>query len=489
MNKQPWLWTSLQIPGAATIVKLLFARLNWQISLDNRGNRILVAHPMLMDYWVRSKFLENKHVADCQLIGSHLKYIVSPPGEVLSPILGGDVPHKQQWALNLATGFKETRKKDPKNSFYSAIYCSKYNTILSLPGTPKEQRGDDLVLGTWLTHGLSISTAHFYVLSREVNFLNPDKLAHVLRTAGLTAPDHPYERNRSSTDFIHSQVRDSLDFKRHKTKSDKKAESKENLKVSQYANPFVLPGRRELEKFFNEQVVDIVKNTEKYKRLGIDFPGATIIHGPSGCGKTYAVNKLVAYLKWPCQHINSSSVASPYIHDTSKKISNVFTRAMRDAPSIIVIDEMESYLGSRKSAEFHQHLVEEVDEFLRRIPEAIENKVLIIGMTNMLDLIDPAILRQGRFDHKIELNLPDREDTTALVHNLISQKPTAADLDLEPIIEALTLRPISDTSFAFREAARLAVKYNKEVLDNECLMEAISRIPPTKVKNEIGFVK
>src|SRR5262249_44041135 len=142
----------------------------------------------------------------------------------------------------------------------------------------------------------------------------------------------------------------------------------------------------------------------RYQPLGISFPSAIVLHGPPGCGKTFAVARLVEYLGWPSFHIDSSTVASPYIHDTSRKIAGMFNAAADSAPSVLVIDEMEAYLADRNSGiGSSHHRVEEVAEFLRRIPEAASNEVLIVAMTNRLDMIDPAILRRGRFDHIVEV--------------------------------------------------------------------------------------
>ncbi len=96
---------------------------------------------------------------------------------------------------------------------------------------------------------------------------------------------------------------------------------------------------------------------------------------------------------WKRFDIDSGTIASSYIHDTSKKISEVFHAAIKAAPSILVIDEMEAFLTDRGMAgPSGNHHVEEVAEFLRRIPEAISKGVLVFAMTNMIESIDPAIL-------------------------------------------------------------------------------------------------
>ena len=165
------------------------------------------------------------------------------------------------------------------------------------------------------------------------------------------------------------------------------------------------------------------------------------------------------FLDWPCYSIDSNTVGSPYIHATGKKISEMFDKAIDSAPSVLVIDEMESFLSDRQyGTGSGLHHIEEVAEFLRRIPEAIKNKVLIIGMTNLIDLIDPAILRRGRFDHIIEVGMPSKDEVASLVESLLSKLPKSSDLVLDGIIDHLTGKALSDTAFVIREAARLSAK-------------------------------
>ena len=251
---------------------------------------------------------------------------------------------------------------------------------------------------------------------------------------------------------------------------------------------FVLLGRPELEKFFNENIIDIVLHSEEYKRMGIDFPGATILYGPPGCGKTYAVERLSEYLGWPRFDIDSSTIASSFIHDTSKKISEVFNSAIESSPSIIVIDEMEAFLMDRGlSGPGGAHHIEEVAEFLRRIPEAISNGVLVFAMTNMIDSIDPAILRRGRFDHIIEVNMASAEEIEELLKARFEELPIDENVSAHKIAEELSGHPMSDISFVIREAGRTAVQRKLEKIDIECFKTALSTLPKKKEKNKVGF--
>ena len=278
--------------------------------------------------------------------------------------------------------------------------------------------------------------------------------------------------------------------------SDKKSEKGPTITLNrppatpliERAKNFTLVGRPELEQFFNEHIIDIILKKEEYQRMGITFPGATILYGPPGCGKTYAVEKLAKYLGWQRFDINASTIASPFIHDTSKKISDIFNQAIKAAPSILVIDEMEAFLSNRNlnisSSTYH---IEEVAEFLKCIPEAISNEVLVFAMTNMLNAIDPAILRKGRFDHIIEVKMAGKEEIAELLTVKFKELPIANDVVVNDIAQQLDHHPMSDITFVLREAGRIAIKSRIEFINKACFEKALSMLPQEKTKRKIGF--
>ena len=228
---------------------------------------------------------------------------------------------------------------------------------------------------------------------------------------------------------------------------------------------------------------------DAYRRMGIGFPGGTVLYGPTGCGKTYAIKQLTEYLGWPVYSIDSGSIGSKYVHETSRKISEIFDQAAQNAPSVIVIDELEAFLSSRDgslgSREIH---LEEVAEFLRRIPEAPEKRVLIFGMTNLLDSVDKAILRRGRFDYTIEVGMPSREEIKALLEYLLSDKPTEDGLPLETLADQLSGRPVSDIAFFVREAAKRTIRAGRDKISAEDLITAEKALPKKDAeKRRIGF--
>lgn len=252
---------------------------------------------------------------------------------------------------------------------------------------------------------------------------------------------------------------------------------------------FSLPGRPALETLFNDHVVDIVRARSKYCRLGVDFPGAIILHGAPGSGKTYAVERLGEFLGWPRYYIDNATVGGTYIHETGMKINRVFEQAASNAPSIVVIDEMDAFLSFRRfnpqDSACHN---EEISEFLRLIPNAAKNHVLVIGMTNRLDDLDPAFLRRGRFDHIVEVEMPTREEMEAALAARLSKLPTAEDVELPPLVAALAGRPMSDLAFVVKEAGRLSVRGEKDAIDQAALRAAIRNLPPLqRACKKVGF--
>jgi SpoVK/Ycf46/Vps4 family AAA+-type ATPase len=170
-------------------------------------------------------------------------------------------------------------------------------------------------------------------------------------------------------------------------------------------------------------------------------------------------------------------------------VAALFDEAIKNAPSVLVIDEMEAFLADREMGSGH-HRVEEVAEFLRRIPEAAKSEVLIIAMTNRLEMIDQAILRRGRFDHIIKVTYASEGEIRSLLTVLLSALPKDEDVDPTPLARALSGRPLSDVAFVVREGARKAARAGKGRLSQSDLLSALREAPtldPGK-RNRIGFV-
>ncbi|WP_319467016.1 ATP-binding protein [uncultured Pseudodesulfovibrio sp.] len=481
MAKDAWIPIGFVLSDGSTIRSLLYSGEEWQIYETNEATNILIIRSGLKERWLEEGFLTDSLFKPIEFSSDVFQCLSSNKKYSLEPVEGGKSPDTKIDALAFAVAIRESRKLS-EGSFHDALYIEQYSTLLPT-WTSSSYVDDNVVLGTWLTGGVVVSTGSFRRLNNLTGWMPVDDLLDVIKAAGLSTP---VDAGLLAKQKPSPKVDDA-----HLDEKVNKGQPQAHDHVVETGS-FSLPGRPHLENFFNDHVVDILVNSERYQALGIDFPSAIILHGPPGCGKTFAVEKLVEFINWPSYSIDSNSVGSPYIHETSKKISEVFDTAIDNAPSIVMIDEMESFLADRRSGGTSGlHHIEEVAEFLRRIPEAIKNRVLIVAMTNLIEMIDPAILRRGRFDHIIEVGMPSKEEVTSLLDSLLSNIPSVGDLDLEGVIDALTGKPLSDAAFVIREAARLAAKAGKNQLDQDSINAALGCLPNALDEDtkRIGFVQ
>ncbi|MFN9434991.1 MAG: ATP-binding protein [Planctomycetota bacterium] len=485
MAKDLWLPKGFELPDGSKIRSLLYSGDEWQIFDTSGSNTILLTRPELARKWDEFGFLNESLFGDVAFGNESFRSLSSHKKYILAAVEHGKSPESKVDALAFAFAIRESRKLSEDASFHDAVYVEQYSRLLPT-WTLTPHVDDQVVLGTWITGGVVISTQSFRRLANLTGWMPAGDLAEIVTAAGFSVPrDAGLLAKRKPASQAKSDSKAAI------TKEPAEPEQRQAPEQPAEAKVFKLPGRPHLEDFFNEHVIDIIFNPEKYQALGIDFPSAIVLHGPPGCGKTFAVERLVEFIDWPSYSIDSNSVGSPYIHETSKKISQVFDKAIDGAPSVVVIDEMESFLSDRRSGSSSGlHHVEEVAEFLRRIPEAIKNRVLIIAMTNLIEMIDPAILRRGRFDHIIEVSMPSKEEVASLVNSLLSKLPKSDDLNVDTIVDALTGKALSDSAFVIREAARLAAKAGKTEIDQTSIEAALNILPKDQEKKgrHIGFV-
>jgi hypothetical protein len=466
MSINPWIPVGYVLPGGTRVLSTLYADVNWQIAETEGHGRVLLATPVLADRWIAGGIIQSDLMGLIPFGDQSYRFLVSGPNAALAPVENCGSPRNKTDALAFALALRGTRAVDPDSSLQDAIYVETISRLLPIFNI-SQQLGDDIVLGRWLTGGAHVSTKSTRRLCALLSWMQPAQVNSVIAAAGLRMN----EWQTSNETITHSND----------------LEASPQLEGTSL---FTLAGRPEVESFINEHVIDIIRNRERYEALGIGFPSAIVLHGPPGCGKTFAVEKLVQFLAWPSFQIDASSVASPYIHETSRKVAEVFDKAIENAPSVLVIDEMEAFLADRSmSGSSSQYHVEEMAEFLRRIPEATKRQVLIIAMTNRIDMIDPAILRRGRFDHIIKMDYANENEARSLLENLVSAIPNDGKIDFGLLAKILANRPLSDVNFVVREGARLAARGGRTKLDAESLMAALNSAP-SRVEEErpkIGF--
>lgn len=473
MALENWLPIGYELPDGARCERPLHTDSSWQIVATSGSGSALIARETLFANWTTSGLIGGADFHRFQF-GSETYHEVScGPSQLLAPLSGCRSPRHKNEAFAFATALRETRAIDANAPLRDAVYVEKLSRLLPTYGTASRM-DDDVVLGSWLTGGAHVSAQSLQRLRQMLPWIEAGHLRQVIQAAGMNVADD------TATDP--SEIAHVPNAKGHETTLQGPADAaggKANRAAAiDLGSAFELIGRPELEAFFNEHIVDIVRNKDRYRALGIEFPSAIVLHGPPGCGKTFAVEQLVEYLGWPSFQLDASTIASPYIHETSRKVSEMFEKAMQNAPSVLVIDEMEAFLADRgMGGGGSHHRVEEVAEFLRRIPEAAKNEVLIIAMTNRVEMIDPAIMRRGRFDHVIAVGYPDETEVAALFAKLLAALPMDGTVDPAPLAKALAGRPLSDVAFVVREGARLSARAGSATLGQDFLLAALEAAP------------
>lgn len=467
MHMIPWLPRGFTLPGSLLVGKLAADSESdtFQIyALIGDAGNALIVDPSLVEQWLDAQLLEGGAFKTLTYGDHQYCVLVSEKSYVLERVDAAAKPDDANQGIAFASALRRTREKLPDAALAGAIYLEKFSILLPTYEAAHPMP-DEILLGRYLTGGVEISalsSPRCVELARP--WLTLDQLRAVTKAAGLAVTADSVTRPSDAPE-----------------ESDDAALALEK--------PFRLPGRPGLEEFFNDHVVDPIRHAERYRALGITGPDAIVLHGPPGCGKTHAVTALIQYLGWPAFHLDAGSIGSKYIHETSRKVGEIFTRAIEQKPSVVVIDEMEAYLADRQTG--GEHRVEEVAEFLRRIPEAIQNQVLIIGMTNRVDLIDPAILRRGRFSHIIEVGMPSQVDVRSLLDDQLSKRAHSVSLDLNRLAATLAGRPISDVVFAIQEAARITAKAGGYQIEEAAIQQAVASLnsdTSTPKTHKIGFV-
>ncbi|MCY4052799.1 MAG: ATP-binding protein [Hyphomicrobiales bacterium] len=477
MEKDPWLPVGFILPDGSDMQGVIFGGPDWQIINLKGEGRCLLVKEELLQRWLNSSLVPSGVFEVFNFGSRRIGVAASKQNEVLCPVAEASVIRSKSAALSFALALKETRRIGVDDGLQDAIYFEKISRLLPTYSISAKV-SDEVVLGYWMTGGVNLSATAVRRLDQCMAWLNSSQIRDVVQAAGFRPAEiMPNEADKSN-----------VDQREHKKEIATSPSTRQELDSRK---EFDLPGRPELATFFNEHIIDIIRHQDRYRALGIDFPSAVILHGPPGCGKTFAIEKLIEFLGWPSFQIDASSVASPYIHETSKKVAEIFQQAIDNSPSVLVIDEMEAFLADRNMESGH-HRVEEVAEFLRRIPEAVSKGVLLIAMTNRIDMIDPAIQRRGRFDHIIKVDFASEKEISALLVKLLEALPTSSNVDVGPLALGLSGRPLSDVSFVVREAGRLSAKAGDKEIDQDKLLSALKLVPAREQegnerRRKIGF--
>lgn len=436
----------------------------------------MIAESCLANKWQANRLLSGDELSAFAFGSNSYALVLGGKNYRLEPVDEAEAPDDFTDCQAFVAAVSESRKIVPDVGFHDALYIERLSRLLPCY-TPAPKTDDGTLVGFWITGGVNVSLLSTRRMRSLAPWLTSRHLNQLAAALNLAQPE-PVARREDGAE----------DPKPHK----KGQASRLAVESEQPLGDFSLPGRPLLEAFFNEHVIDLIRHEDRYKALGINFPGAVLLWGPPGCGKTFAVEKLVEHLDWPFFSIDSGSIGSPFIHETGKKIAEVFEQASKVSPAVVVLDEIDAFLAARDSSAGGQHRVEEVAEFLRSIPKAAENKVLVIGMTNRLDSLDPAVVRRGRFDHILEVGMPSEVEVHSLLTVKLAEIPTESDIDISALAKALAGRPLSDVGFIIRESCRLAAKSGAHKVSDSNFQAALeatpSRAPNERKPRKIGFV-
>ncbi len=251
-----------------------------------------------------------------------------------------------------------------------------------------------------------------------------------------------------------------------------------------------IAGMNELKETLIAEVINPLRDPERFKKFKVSIPNGIILYGPPGCGKTFIVRKLAEELGYNFIEVKHSDLATPYIHGAVGNIGKVFANARDNAPAILFFDEISGLVPNRQNLQGEgSHKEEEINEFLIQLNDASDNGVLVVGATNYIDRIDPAVLRPGRMDKKIYVSPPDFEARKELFKLGLTGRPYDKNIDFSNLAQKTEGYSSADIIEGIVEgASRLSANNNKATVDQEALEDEIRKLKPVKEeKPHIGF--
>ena len=342
MSIEPWFPINYEFSEGLKLHTFRTAGIEWQLYDIDHRSRALICRSALGERWISECLLDPTSLIEIGFGDATYLLIKSGSNQHLAPVTEFNLLRSKADAAAFAVSMQQTRKIIQGTSFHDAIHVERLSRLLPT-WTVSEKVSDEQVLGQWLTGGVAVSTSSFRRMTSLLGWLDESDIRDVIQLAGL---DVPRSIGVNLSKELPHKISESDPQDEKLVHPIHQADAREQQK--QLVSKFELSGRTFLEEFFVEHVIDIILNEKRYKALGVQFPSAIVLHGPPGCGKTFAVERLVEFLDWPIYHIDSNSVGSPYIHETSRKVSEVFEKAVDNAPAAIVIDEMESFLSDRQ---------------------------------------------------------------------------------------------------------------------------------------------
>ena len=228
-----------------------------------------------------------------------------------------------------------------------------------------------------------------------------------------------------------------------------------------------------------EEMVDFLKNPKAYIEMGARIPKGVLLVGPPGTGKTLLAKAVAGEANAPFFSISGSDFVEMFVGVGASRVRDLFEQAKKAAPSIIFIDEIDA-VGRHRGAGLgggHDEREQTLNQLLVEMDGFSTNEgVIVMAATNRRDILDPAILRPGRFDRQVTVNYPDLQGRVDILKVHSRSKPLGNDVDLENVAKRMPFSTGADLENVMNEAAILAVRDRKKKITQKHLVEAISRV-------------
>lgn len=211
-------------------------------------------------------------------------------------------------------------------------------------------------------------------------------------------------------------------------------------------------GMDELKQLVIEGFINVLNNRECAKAFGVT-PPSLLFYGPAGCGKTFFAEKIAEEVGVNFMKVVPDDIASTLVHGSQEKIAAVFKTAVKNAPTLIFFDEFDAMVP-RRSSDDRNYQNGEVNEFLCMLNNASEKGIYVLAATNHPERIDKAVLRTGRIDELIYVDMPDSKARESLFRLALSKLPVEENIDFTRLADMTKGYNCSDISYIIKVASR-----------------------------------
>ena len=240
-----------------------------------------------------------------------------------------------------------------------------------------------------------------------------------------------------------------------------------------------------------QEMVDFLKNPKNYIEAGARIPKGVLLVGPPGTGKTLLAKAVAGEAGVPFFSISGSDFVEMFVGVGASRVRDLFEQAKKVAPAIVFIDEIDA-VGRHRGAGLgggHDEREQTLNQLLVEMDGfAVNEGIIVMAATNRRDILDPALLRPGRFDRQVTVNYPDQEGRVAILKVHSKGKTLDRDVDLNNIAKRMPFATGADLENVMNEAAILAARSRKTKIDQQLLIDAIARVQmgPEKKSHKVN---